>query len=90
MAAVATGMAIGSAVKSALDTIDDHVYQDNDVFVVWNDQRARDERARIEKTYKRGRFSYARIVLNIEMGRWYGCYKQEALENVGQPLDDEC
>ena len=64
-------------------------YENDDFFAIWNAKLSRDHRARIEKTYERGRFAYPRKIMGVINGWWYCCYKQAALRRLGHPLDDE-
>merc|ERR1719367_1105425 len=70
-----------------LDGIFDSFYEDAAKVCYWNDWQARDGRARIEKTYRHGRFTKQKRTLGIPNGRWYCCYKQDALLTLGHDLD---
>ena len=41
---------------SALDSISEHYFENEAMIAWWNDWKARDHRAKIEKTYNHGRF----------------------------------
>merc|ERR1712004_528540 len=65
----------------------DNFHEDAAKVCYWNDWAARDGRARIERTFNHGRMSKQKKTLGIPNGRWYCCYKQEALETLGHELD---
>ena len=46
-----------SLLFSALDNVSDYYFENEAMIAWWNDWKARDQRARIEKTYNHGRFS---------------------------------
>merc|ERR1712044_31483 len=82
--------AIDEALKlgmGVLDSVMTSFHEDAAKVCYWNDWRARDGRARIEKTFNHGRMSKQKKTLGIPNGRWYCCYKQEALKTLGHPLD---
>merc|ERR1712001_495031 len=63
-------------------------YYENDGLIChWNDWKARDQRARIEKTYYNCRFSRAKRTFGITNGRWYCTMKQLACLGKGHKLD---
>ena len=41
----------------ALDNISEHYFENEAMIAWWNDWKARDQRAKIEKTFNHGRFS---------------------------------
>ena len=51
--AVTQALAIGQRV---LDSVTDYYYEDAAMLCYWNDWKARDQQARIQKTYNNGRF----------------------------------
>lgn len=73
---------------NALDSISEHYFENEAMIAWWNDWKARDQRAKIEKTYNHGRFSREKRTLGIVNGRWYCCFTQDGLRAKGQPLDD--
>merc|ERR1711983_194976 len=82
--------AIDEALKlgmGALDSVMTSFHEDAAKVCYWNDWEARDGRARIEKTFNHGRMSKQKKTLGIPNGRWYCCYKQDALKTLGHPLD---
>merc|ERR1712012_1442689 len=82
--------AIEEALKIGMGVLDsvmfDSYYEDAAKVCYWNDWEARDGRARIEKTYKRGRMTRIKRTLGIPNGRWYCCYTQGALLALGHEL----
>ena len=50
---------------SALNSISDHYFENEAMIAWWNDWKARDQRARIEKTFNHGRFSREKRTLGI-------------------------
>ena len=50
---------------SALNSISDHYFENEAMIAWWNDRKARDQRARIEKTFNHGRFSREKSTLGI-------------------------
>ncbi|KAK2572971.1 hypothetical protein P5673_001992 [Acropora cervicornis] len=89
---MATELAVIKAIEiamNALNSVNEHYYEDDIIIGWWNDWGARDQRAHIEKTFKHGRFSREKRTLGIVNGRWYCCFKQAALKAKGHPLDDE-
>merc|ERR1712224_284201 len=82
--------AIDEALKlgmGVLDSVTTSFYEDAAKVCYWNDWKARDGRAHIEKTYKHGRMSKQKKTLFFNNGRWYCCRKQEALLKLGHKLD---
>merc|ERR1719328_461144 len=82
--------AIDEALKlgmGALDSVMSSFYEDAAKVCYWNDWQARDGRASIEKTFTHGRFSQQKKTAGIPNGRWYCCYKQDALVTLGHDLD---
>ena len=53
----------------------------------FHSQQARDQRARIMRTYMNGRFSRQHTFWGLPNGRWYCAYKQSTLRSLGQSLD---
>ena len=49
----------------AFDSIFDYYYENEAIIAWWNDWRARDQRAHIEKTYNHSRFSRDRRTLGL-------------------------
>ena len=49
----------------AFDSIFDYYYENEAIIAWWNDWRARDQRAHIEKTYNNGRFSREKRTLGL-------------------------
>jgi hypothetical protein len=75
--------------ERVLSNISAHHY-DNEAYVAyWNDWKARDGRAHVERTHDNGRWSYAKRTLGIENGRWYCCLKTDAARAKGLRLDGE-
>merc|ERR1712178_247371 len=94
LAGAAAAAAAAAALKKALDLgmevldsiMDD--YQENEAMVCyWNDWAARDQFARIHRTFNYGRQSRVKTTLGIPNGRWYCAYKQAAMAELGLPLD---
>ena len=54
----------------ALNSVNEHYYEDDIIIGWWNDWEARDQRARIEKTFKHGRFSREKRTLGLP----FRCY----------------
>merc|ERR1711944_193907 len=82
--------AIDEALKlgmGVLDSVMSSFYEDAAKVCYWNDWQARDGRASIEKTFTHGRFSQQKKTAGIPNGRWYCCYKQDALVTLGHDLD---
>merc|ERR1711894_344959 len=82
--------AIDEALKlgmGVLDSVMTSFYDDAAKVCYWNDWEARDGRARIERTFAHGRMSKQKKTLGIPNGRWYCCYKQDALVQLGHDLD---
>ena len=52
---------------SALDSISEHYFENEAMIAWWNDWKARDQRAKIEKTYNRGRFSREKRTLGLSL-----------------------
>mmetsp|Transcript_59994 Transcript_59994/g.98098 ORF Transcript_59994/g.98098 Transcript_59994/m.98098 type:complete len:97 (+) Transcript_59994:39-329(+) len=73
---------------NALNSISDHYFENEAMIAWWNDWKARDQRARIEKTFNHGRFSREKRTLGFVNGRWYCCFTQAGLQAKGQPLDN--
>ncbi|XP_074658515.1 uncharacterized protein LOC141911407 [Tubulanus polymorphus] len=87
-AAVAT-----EAIKAALslgtnllDSISKHYYTNEAMTCYWNDWRARDARARIERTFRHCRFSRAKRIWGWVSGKWYCLMKQVACKALGHAL----
>lgn len=70
-----------------LDNVSDYYFENEAMIAWWNDWKARDQRARIEKTFNHGRFSREKRTLGFVNGRWYCCFTQAGLQAKGQPLD---
>merc|ERR1712124_90226 len=82
--------AIDEALKlgmGVLDSVMTSYYDDAAKVCYWNDWEARDGRARIERTFDHGRMSKQKKTPGIPNGRWYCCYKQDALVTLGHALD---
>merc|ERR1712150_174830 len=83
--------AIEEALRIGMGVLDnflfDSFYEDAAKVCYWNDWEARDGRARIEKTFKRGRMTRIKRTLGNPNGRWYCCYTQGALLALGHDLD---
>jgi hypothetical protein len=73
--------------EDALTSISAHYYSNEAMICWWNDWAARDQRARIEKTYNHGRFSRQKRIFAIVSGRWYCCFTQQGLLSKGWALD---
>lgn len=58
--AIAVGM-------NALDSISDHYFENEAMIAWWNDWKARDQRAKIEKTFNHGRFSREKRTLGLSL-----------------------
>ena len=52
---------------SALDSISEHYFENEAMITWWNDWKARDQRAKIEKTYNHGRFSREKRTLGLSL-----------------------
>ncbi|KAJ7330589.1 hypothetical protein OS493_022203 [Desmophyllum pertusum] len=77
------------AAKKAFDNIPDCYFENEEIIGWWNDKKARDERALIEKTYENGRFSRDHYTLGLmPNGTWYCCFTQAGLRAKGHLLDD--
>ena len=59
----------------ALDSISDYYYENEAIIAWWNDWKARDQRAHIEKTYNNGRFSREKRTLGL-LFRFYPYFIQ--------------
>ena len=84
MAVVTALIGIGN---EALDSISENTFENEAMYCIWNDWESRDQRARINKTFKNGRWSQQKRTLGAPNGRWYCTYMQKALKALGQPLD---
>ncbi|XP_074658517.1 uncharacterized protein LOC141911408 [Tubulanus polymorphus] len=69
-----------------LDSISQHYYNNKAMICYWNDWRARDARARIERTFRNCRFSRAKRTWGWVNGRWYCLMKQVACKTLGHAL----
>ena len=87
--AIAAKLAADSAQKLVdvgLDTLGDFTNTEvnNDaLFCIVNDWKARDQQANLQCTFKAGRFSKDRKIFGISAGRWYCTYKKAAFEALG-------
>ena len=86
MAAGAVGAGL-EIFNKLLDEFSGNVIDNEDFFAIWNDWQGRDGRARIERTFGHGRWSYEKKTFGIPNGRWYCCLKQGAAKRKGIPLD---
>ena len=87
-AAVAAGIAFcAQSINKILDDISANYFENEEVCCYWNDWEARDQRARIMRTYNNGRFSRQKTFWGIPNGRWYCVYKPKTLLSFGQKLD---
>lgn len=86
MTAECVGAAIDAGMK-ALDHIFGYTFENEAMIALADDWEGRDSRARVERTYNRGRFSHVRRTLGIVSGRWYCCLKTEAALAKGIELD---
>ena len=82
----AAGKALDFGLKE-LDKLSTEYYENEGIICWWNDWKARDQRARIEKTFNNGRFSRVRRTLGVPNGQWYCCMTQAALLSKGHRLD---
>ncbi|XP_074658518.1 uncharacterized protein LOC141911409 [Tubulanus polymorphus] len=69
-----------------LDSISQHYYTNKAMTCYWNDWRARDARARIERTFRHCRFSRYKRIWGWVSGRWYCLMKQVACKTLGHAL----
>lgn len=61
----------------ALDSISEHYLENEAMIAWWNDWKARDQRAKIEKTYNHGRFSREKRTLGLStllINRCHPCF----------------
>merc|ERR1712179_664177 len=84
LAAMNCALEIGN---KALDELSASFYENEAVWCIWNDWQARDQQARIQRTYANGRYSREKRVFGVVSGRWYCCYKQAACKALGHRLD---
>merc|ERR1712179_557661 len=80
LAAMNCALEIGN---KALDELSASFYENEAVWCIWNDWQARDQQARIQRTYANGRYSREKRVFGVVSGRWYCCYKQAACKALG-------
>ena len=85
--AAARPTTVKGQVAKFLNNFTDYYKEDEDVCMFWNSWQDRDQRARIEKTLKYGRFSREKRTLGIVNGRWYCCYTTKGARKRGIPLD---
>ena len=50
---------------SALDNVSEYYYENEAMMAWWSDLKARDQRAKIEKTFNHGRFSMEKRTLGL-------------------------
>jgi len=87
---VATAIAIAAAIDigtKVLNSIDDYFFEDEAKACYWNEWKERDDRARIERTFRKGRFDYEKKTLIFTNGVWYCAYKQMAAVSQHMKLD---
>ncbi|KAL9970361.1 hypothetical protein ACROYT_G022719 [Oculina patagonica] len=74
---------------NALNDVSEYYYENEAIMAWWSDKKARDKRAKIEKTFKHGRFSKETRTLGFIRwyGKWYCCFTQAGLRAKGRPLD---
>lgn len=78
---VGTAIAVAAAIDvgtTLLKNLNDYYFEDEAKACYWNEWRERDNRARIERTYNQGRFSYDKKTFFFNNGKWYCAYKQVA------------
>ena len=75
--------------SNTLNTIQEYTYADEDVSCYYKGEKTRDQYARIQKTYKNGRFEEDKRLYGLKMGTWFCAYNQKTLKSLGQKLDDE-
>ena len=87
--AVGEREAIEAAMSLGLNVLDGASdYYENAAIICWlNDWEARDQRARIERTFDSCRFGRRKSIWGITTGRFFCCYKQVACQLLGNPLD---
>jgi len=76
---IATAIAVAAAIDvgtTVLKSIDDHFFEDEAKACYWNEWQERDARAKIERTFYRGRFQYDKKTLIFKNGIWFCTYKQ--------------
>ncbi|XP_074658514.1 uncharacterized protein LOC141911406 [Tubulanus polymorphus] len=81
--AIKAALALGT---NLLDSISQHYYTNEAMTCYWNDWRARDARARIERTFRHCRFSRYKRIWGWVSGRWYCLMKQVACKALGHAL----
>ena len=86
MTAECVGAAIDAGMK-ALDYFFGWKFENEAMIALWEDWEGRDSRARVERTYNRGRFSHKGRTLVFARGKWYCCFKTEAALAKGIELD---
>ncbi|XP_074658455.1 uncharacterized protein LOC141911352 [Tubulanus polymorphus] len=82
--------AASAAIRLGMDllgNISNHYYNNEAMVCYWNDWKARDARAHIERTFRKCRFSRAKRTWGIVNGRWYCTMKQAACKALGHRLD---
>jgi len=86
-AAGAAASAAFNSIFSLLDSLSESYKETSDFICFWNERKARDQKACIQKTYANGRFSHPRRTWGIKNGNWYCTLKNQAARNYGTTLD---
>jgi hypothetical protein len=82
MAQAAANFAL-KQVSSVLENISEYFYENETMCAFWNDWEGRDARARQERSYNNGRFSYEKKTWGFANGRWYCCLKFNTAKERG-------
>jgi len=82
----AVAEAIAGPVFDTLNTLSESDYSTDEVVCFWNSWKDRDQRAKMMKTFRNGRFSHVRRTWGFKNGKWYCAYKPEALKKIGWAL----
>ncbi len=71
-----------------LNRLTELYFESEDACAYWSDEAERDERARVERTSTRGRFSWDNTnAAGYVNGTWFCCFKQTGAVRRGVPLD---
>ena len=84
---MAVALQAGQTVMGVINDLKENYKDNGDVLEFLNNHQDRDQRARMEGTYKHGRFSRERQIMGIPSGRWYCCYSRQGAQKRKIPLD---
>jgi len=72
---------------SELGSLFESYFENEGLICHWNDWQARDQRARLEKTFDNCRFSRAKRTFGVVNGRWYCTMTKAGCSAKGHNLD---